>query len=1288
MAGGNKKKPQMVREEEGVVTAQDEAVPEQQRSKDSVLQVFWSLADVKKETRIEATRDFLNIKSVLDVESSDHAYSVKRLVRGLTSSRGAARQGFSVALTQLIRNCPEIDVDQVLEQLNQVTEVNGSMKADVKRGYWIGRLFGYLSLVRSGRCSNEKVLVGIIQGCLVLGKKKDWMREFSTEIICDILNLMNEGELTRTLDEVKNFGAFTEKTFKEISAWELSLLCTLDECTLNKRKAQEAFHRHITFRIPHVKAEEEGNSWEELVEPLRLASTTFPRLHSVWPKLVRIACADGTESFKSLWELIEQHFVVEGSHQRRYCAIKLFEYSTSYLVETGKFEWVRDVLLTETFLKFLVHNAVSEERYLFAVANRALSHLGNALAADNVSRFYRLAILGYIRTYAPKNFDKRSKSELSSKLLSIKDIADDAKSTSAQIKHLQKLFQEQLTSGNDNPWTVDALYCVCRNIKDGDVRLETSGKVAEFLFEKMFFLSKKSAEPAPESFQQMCCSVISKLITDMVLHESSAYNTMTKEDEKSQAKYWKQKLDWGKVEKLNEMYDKMQSSSVVSISEDEAKARSAALTAVKKLKKSKIDNELMLGISLIVQNLSLQSILLEVGTGESEMEVNIDIPELLSDLTMCCDRLSSKKNKKNDLDPMVVLTDVLIAVESQPSMLLRAVVKNSFRLISSQSTASSIEAILDVLMSRHTVDIKNKGKEEGGSDDEEEGESGEEEEEEEESNQEKVTPELVSLLPIRVEEQDMDEEGWEQVTKNARKRLSPKGADGDSKQVLACTDSFETIACSDSCARSRGDSGETISLSSVNSSNSIVEEAQQIISVPVSPDNLCSQQLTVSSIVVPQLRISPAYHNTTVHVVPNVGLQTEVLASSSRLVNHLCTVEGIRDSVSSALSYDLQEMATMLEEIAERRRPWQLAVAERIKEAVETLFPGASAQVFGSLATSLAAPCSDLDMVIQNLSCPPAIALRTLVIHLKQQSWVQMLQAVEHSAVPVIRLSTAQIPISFGNQGSLINVDITFDSMTHRGLLTCTLVKQLLHRYPPLKPLTLVLKQFLVEKGLNDPFVGGLSSYGLVLMITHILQKHFPSGIPLGDISHTQFLGPIFVSFLCEYANPKFPEQGVWVDPSSFQSQEDILRRRKEASIMLQHLKVSKAPLYILDPLDIRNNIGRTCFGINQVIQAFSEALEAIRITAVRPATLNQDWSILGSVFSTGHHRHVVNLVTKVWCPRENPARTTFELREWALTAKSVMETVSQMNHICPICKHKPHAASCTLKQLLLNFPS
>jgi len=82
--------------------------------------------------------------------------------------------------------------------------------------------------------------------------------------------------------------------------------------------------------------------------------------------------------------------------------------------------------------------------------------------------------------------------------------------------------------------------------------------------------------------------------------------------------------------------------------------------------------------------------------------------------------------------------------------------------------------------------------------------------------------------------------------------------------------------------------------------------------------------------------------------------------------------------------------------------------------------------------------------------------MRTLLDHLRGQSWVQMIQGVENTAVPVIKLATAQIPISFGNQGSLINIDITFDGLTHTGLRTCALVRRLMANYPPLKPLTLV----------------------------------------------------------------------------------------------------------------------------------------------------------------------------------------------------------------------------------------
>jgi hypothetical protein len=38
--------------------------------------------------------------------------------------------------------------------------------------------------------------------------------------------------------------------------------------------------------------------------------------------------------------------------------------------------------------------------------------------------------------------------------------------------------------------------------------------------------------------------------------------------------------------------------------------------------------------------------------------------------------------------------------------------------------------------------------------------------------------------------------------------------------------------------------------------------------------------------------------------------------------------------------------------------------------------------------------------------------------------------------------------------------------------------------FPPLAPLVLAIKQLLVEHDLNDPYNGGLSSYGILLLVT------------------------------------------------------------------------------------------------------------------------------------------------------------------------------------------------------------
>jgi DNA polymerase sigma len=49
-------------------------------------------------------------------------------------------------------------------------------------------------------------------------------------------------------------------------------------------------------------------------------------------------------------------------------------------------------------------------------------------------------------------------------------------------------------------------------------------------------------------------------------------------------------------------------------------------------------------------------------------------------------------------------------------------------------------------------------------------------------------------------------------------------------------------------------------------------------------------------------------------------------------------------------------------------------------------------------------------------------------------------------------------------------------------------VKGFVRSLPALTPLVLVLKQFLYERGLNNPYTGGLSSYCIILMVVSFLQ--------------------------------------------------------------------------------------------------------------------------------------------------------------------------------------------------------
>lgn len=79
--------------------------------------------------------------------------------------------------------------------------------------------------------------------------------------------------------------------------------------------------------------------------------------------------------------------------------------------------------------------------------------------------------------------------------------------------------------------------------------------------------------------------------------------------------------------------------------------------------------------------------------------------------------------------------------------------------------------------------------------------------------------------------------------------------------------------------------------------------------------------------------------------------------------------------------------------------------------------------------------------------------------------------------VPIVKLT---------DKMSDVKVDISFNM--RNGVKSAELIKDFKQRFPVLSKLVLVLKQFLLQRDLNEVFTGGISSYSLILMTISFLQ--------------------------------------------------------------------------------------------------------------------------------------------------------------------------------------------------------
>ena len=269
------------------------------------------------------------------------------------------------------------------------------------------------------------------------------------------------------------------------------------------------------------------------------------------------------------------------------------------------------------------------------------------------------------------------------------------------------------------------------------------------------------------------------------------------------------------------------------------------------------------------------------------------------------------------------------------------------------------------------------------------------------------------------------------------------------------------------------------------------------------------------------------------------------------------------------LSSDLTDFEIYVKQITEKEKVIYDTLIKNVKNSVFKTLPYYEVNLYGSHATNLCLPWSDLDVVLvkrqngNNLSSlqntfDNSTLLSKLYENIRNEPWVKDSKLISKASVPIIKLFSI-------DQYNNMSIDISIQDENHFGLRCVELVKNYIEEYKSLKPLVLAIKNILKKANLNDPYKGGISSYGLILMIVYFLQGQKSSGVDISPGENNCNLGKLFFNFLKFYA-------------LTFESNKTIIKINDGMNDKIfNEYDFYSSDLVIIDPLNCYNNIAKSC---------------------------------------------------------------------------------------------------------------
>ncbi|XP_068640137.1 rDNA transcriptional regulator pol5 [Aristolochia californica] len=478
----------------------------------------------------------------------DLTYAMGRLIRGASSSRAYSRQGFALGLAVVLSKVPGIKVDTVMKLVVDKIEISSSMKGQEARDCFLGRLFAYGALARSGRIVEECIsdeatshVKNFIDAILSLAVNKHYMREPAAAIILDLIEKLPAEAVSNQVLEAPALNQWFQSAI-EIGNPDALLLA------LKIREKISTDNEKLSSLLPYPFNPNSFFTAEHLSSLLPcFKETTFcqPRVHILWPVLVNMLLPDMSpqeedqssgstskkhkrskkcnsseeeisKNLRAFCEIVVEETLLLSSHDRKHLAFEIL----LLLLPRMSFSYV-PIFLSNRLVLCLMDVLSTPKSWLYKAAQHFLKELSEWIGDDDNRR---VEVVVALQTHGYGRFDCITRTH------TVKDLVAGFNSCSGCevfVQRLQKVFldvchvtdepsdQSQTTDENSDTgspqdkgfpapsggsdflknWVIDSLPRILKNSKlDHEAKHYLQIEIVEFLTVQGLFSASLGTE--------------------------------------------------------------------------------------------------------------------------------------------------------------------------------------------------------------------------------------------------------------------------------------------------------------------------------------------------------------------------------------------------------------------------------------------------------------------------------------------------------------------------------------------------------------------------------------------------------------------------------------------------------------------------------------------------------------------------------------------------------------------------------------------------------------------------